>query len=421
MDKFLQNNTLVKVLAFLLAFMLWMIVSLDDQPQLTGTSQEGELTIDNVKVEAIYDEELYAIKEMDNNVQVSLTGRRALLNLNLLKADPYRVYVDLTDRGKGEHHVALQHEGFPPELQVQIIPRTVRVVLEEKEVRPFPIEIEATGRPKEGYKLGLVDIDLDEALVIAPTTVLEQVAFVKGFINVDKVDESIKRDVKLKVYDQYGNELKAEISPNVVGVDVEVISPSVKVPVKLNLSNELPQGLSLTGIETALREVEIFAPLKPLENLTELEVTIDLSQISSTKNLAYEIPLERDWTRTEPSEIGITIKVGATVQRTFNTIPIKIEGLEEGMEFQFLSPENGLLGMDIAGTRERLDQLKVDEMGATIDLSGLSVGEHVVNVTYTLPENLKALQPNIDVRINIQSADEAQAASADASEEKEGE
>lgn len=421
MDKVLQNNNVVKGLAFLLAFMLWMIVSLDDPQPLTGTAQDGELTIDNVKVEALYDEELYAIIEMDSSVQVSLTGRRALLNLNMLRADPYRLYVDLTDRGNGEHHVTVQYDGFPPELQVQIIPRTIRVVLEEKEVKSFPVEIEITGSPKEGYKLGQTDIDLDEVLVIAPSTVLEQVAFVKGFVNVDNADKSVKKDVNLKVYDQHGNELIAELSPNVVEVDIEVISPSVKVPVKLNLTNELPEGLSLTGVKTALREVEIFAPLKALENLTELEVTIDLSQINSTKSLAYEIPLDKDWIRTEPSVVDIEIKVGATIQKTFSAIPIHIAGLEDGMEVQFLSPENSLLRMDITGTRERLDQFNVNEIGASIDLSGLSTGEHEVKVSYNLPENLKALQPNINVRVNIQSAEEAQEASADTSEEKEGE
>lgn len=422
MDKFLQNNTVVKGVAFLLAFMLWMIVSLDDQPQLTGTSQQGEMTIDNVRVEALYDEELYAIKEMENNVQVLLSGRRALLNLNLLRADPYRVYVDLTGREKGEHYVTLQHEGFPPELRVQIIPRTIRVVLEEKEVSPFAVEIEATGRPKEGFRVGQIVIDPDEVLVIAPSTVLEQVAFVKGFVNVEKADESMTRNVNLKVYDQYGNELNAEVSPSVVEVEVQMISPSVKVPVKLNIINELQQGISLTGIEAALKEVEIFAPTKALENLKELEITIDLSKINSTQNLVYEIPLERDWIRTEPSQVDIEVKVGTTIQRSFANIPIKIEGLEDGMELQFISPENGLLRIDIEGTRERLDLLRVEEIEPSIDVSGLSPGEHVVNVTTILPPNLKVAQPNINVRINILSAEEARETTVDVSEEeKEGE
>jgi YbbR domain-containing protein len=420
MDNFLQNNTVVKGIAFLLAFMLWMIVSLDDQPQSSIRQQEGELTIDNVKVEAIYDEELYAIMEMEDTVQILLSGRRALLNLNMLKMDPYRVYADLTGLEAGEHRVTLQYEGFPTELRVDIIPRSIRVVLEEKELKPFNVLIESTGRPKEGFKVGEPITSPDQVHVIAPSTVLEQISFVKGFVNVDKAEDTITTNVNLKVYDQHGNEIEAEVSPDVIEVEVPIISPSVRVPLKINWINDLPQGVSFVGIDTKLREIEVFAPLDVLEDVTEVQATIDLSTVNTTQALSYEIPLEKGWTRTNPARAEIKVRVGATLERTFSNILIAPVGLGEEFKLEFIDPQDGRLDMDILGSRERLDQLNASDIQASIDLSGLSEGEHVLDLNYILPAHLQASQATISVRVNIQRVDGSQETIADVNEEENG-
>lgn len=418
MDKFLENNTVAKGIAFLLAFMLWMIVSLDDQPQSPIRQQEGEITIDNVKVEAIYDEELYSIMELDDTVQVLVSGRQSLLNLNMLKADPYRVYVDLTGLGAGEHRVQLKYEGFPAELRVEIIPRFVRVVLEEKELKPFPVLIETRGDQKEGFKLGVPVIAPEEVHVIAPSSILEQVAFVKGFVDVDDAADTITTNVNLKVYDKQGNELIAEVSPDVVEVEIPMTSPSVRVPLKINWINELPEGISFAGFDSNVKEVEVFAPLNVLEGVNEIQATVDLAKIDRTQTLPYDIQLEKGWLYVEPNQAHIEVRVGATLERTYSNIPIRVVGLRDTFEMEFIDPQDGELSMDILGSKERLDQVGVSDIQASIDVSELSTGRHSVPLNYILPAHLEASQANIYVRVNIRQVDEAQETTTDVSEEE---
>jgi YbbR domain-containing protein len=420
MDKFLENNTVVKGIAFALAFMLWMIVSLDDQPKSPVGQQEGELNIDNVKVETIYDEELYSIMEMEDTVQVLLSGRRALLNLNMLKADPYRVYVDLTGYEAGEHRVPLKYEGFPAELRVEIIPRFVRVVLEEKELKPFKVLIETTGSAKEGFNLGVPVIDPEEVHVIAPSSILEQVAFVKGFVNVDKAAETITTNVNLKVYDQQGNEIKTEVSPAVVKVEVPVTSPSIRVPLTINWINELPEGISFIAADTKVKEVEVFAPLNVLEDVSEVQATVDLAMLDRTKTLPYDIQLEKGWIRVEPSRAQIEVRVGTTLERTYSNIPITVVGLKEELVLEFIDPQDGELTMAVLGSKERLDQIGARDIQASIDVSSLSTGRHSVPLNYILPAHLQASQANINIGVMIRQADEAQETMTDVSEEENG-
>ncbi|WP_025028896.1 CdaR family protein [Caldalkalibacillus mannanilyticus] len=418
MDKFLQNNAVIKGLAFLLAFMLWMVVTLDEQPG--STVQEGHLSMDNVKVEAVYDEELYEIMEMDYEaVQVLLTGRRALLNLNMLRADPYRVYVDLTGLSEGRHRLPVKHEGFPSELRVEIIPRFINVVIEKKEVKSFPFEIEVTGKPKEGYTVEQPKVRLDQVHVIASTTVLDRVAVVKGYVDVDRVDQSFVDQVTLRAFDRYGNELKAEVSPNEVEVSVPVKSPSKKVPFSLKLENSLPSGLSLISVELSDKEIEVFAAPKVLEKLTRIEGTLDLSKITSSTTIQYTVSKDREWQEITPKVIDIEVKVGTTQKREFLGVPIEVIGLSESYEIQFLEPTNGKLDIELLGSKEQLELIQLKDIRTSIDVSQLGPGQHNISVILNLPEHIRTSFVNRIVKVNIRPIEEVQETSGNTTEEEE--
>lgn len=421
MDKFLQNNTVIRVIAVLLALMLWLIVRMDDQTQVPVRQQTGELTIDNAKVEALYDEELYSIVEMKDNVQILLSGRRALLNLNQLKADPYRLYVDLTGLEAGSHRVPVKHEGFPSELQVEIIPSYINVVLEEKELKPFNVVIELTGSPREGFEVGTPVVNPEEVYVIAPPSVLEKVAIVKGYVNVKQADEQITQEVKVKVYDQHGNEVKAEVSPETVEVNIPVRSPSKRVPIHIQTVNELSEDLILNSIEANVSEVEVFAPLSVLEKLNEIPVTVDLSQITASGVLEYKIPEEKNWIGIDPGVIHLDIQVESVETRAFKQLQIQISSLPDDYEVQFLDPISGRLDILVSGRAQELQKLKAGDIAVGVNLKNLAPGEHRVPVELHVPDQLIVSETDREINLKIIDTRESLETDAEPNEEKEGE
>jgi|GEM_PF-637944 len=412
MDRFLENNTVIKGLAFLLAFMLWMVVTLDEQPG--ATVQEGHLSMDHVKLDVVYDEEIYEVMEMDHEaVEVILSGRRALLNLSMLRSEPYRVYVDLTGLGEGKHRVPVQQEGFPTELRVEIVPRYVNVTIEKKEAKSFPLKIEVIGKPKEGYTVEPPTIELEQVHVIGPSSVLEKVSVVKGLVDVDKAEESFSETVQLQAYDRYGNKLKAEISPNEIETFVKIKSPSKRVPFKLTLENSLPTGLSLVDIKSHVSEIEVFAPLKELEKITVIEGKVDLSKITTSQTISLALPLEREWEEIHPKVVNIDIKVTPTQTRELNNIPIKVIGLDKKLDIQFVDPDNSALDLTLLGSEEKINQVNVQNLDLRIDVSQLKAGEHTVKLLMNLPEHVDSPDRNRTVKIIIKPVIEAQEASGE--------
>lgn len=419
MDKYLRNNTLVKGLAFVLALMLWLIVNMDEQPNSTLRQQFEQRTLDDVRVEVIYDEERYALKDENVTVQVLLSGNSALLNLNQLRSDPYRIYADLTGYEAGRHRVELQHEGFPSALEVEIIPSHVYLELEEKIARAFDVEIELTGQAREGYTVHTPVVYPPEVYVIAPGSVMEQVARVVGYVDLDGADERIVQEVELLVYDMDGNERDVELSQGTVEVEIPIQSPSTQVPIQLELVNELPEGLILESYELSHQQVEVHAPLHILEKIELITLSLDLETITESKTIRMDIPKDGDWIAVDPSFVEVDVTVSRADVRTFSNVPLTFGELPDGYAVEVLEPENGLLSVDIQGHPDLLDQLTLQDIVAILELSETEVGEHTMHVAIQVPESFDVLS-EIEAVVNITRVSDAES-DGDEQEQNEGE
>jgi YbbR domain-containing protein len=406
MDRLLKNNTAAKILAFILALMLWMAVGFEERGP-APTIQEGHLALTNVEVQLLYDDEIYEVMEIDiDKIQVDLTGRRALLNMNMLRNEPYRIYADLRQLDDGRHRVALQYDGFPSELNVSLNPRQVTVFIERKEPRAFPFEIEYIGNARNGYRVETAQSIEEQVFVIAPISVLERVTSVKGIVRIDRIDESFVQQVQLGVFDEEGKELRAEVSPAQIEVTIPVISPSKTVPVVLNLQNQLPDGISFVGIEPITEQVTISAPLSTLDRIGQLAVPLDLSQMSQAQRFEYTVPLERDWHGVQPAQVEVEVRVAPTQRRTLSNLPINVRGLGDGYELDFVQPTNGLWSITLSGSAVRLQSVRAMDIEPTIDLTGLSEGEHIVSIDYRYPEHVLPVNENRTVTLRIESIEE---------------
>ncbi len=401
MDKFLNNKWVMKGVAFLIALLLWTVVALDETPETNVSQTEEQMTIENVPVEPIYDEELYSLIEMQDTVQLLLSGRRSLLNASMLRSDSYRIYADLTELEAGEHMVELQHEGFPAEVDVRILPKEIRVVLEEKEARPVQVDIELEGELPEGYTLGKPVVSPEEVHVIAPVSILEQMDAVRGVVQLDESKETIVEEVDLEAIDAEGRTLDVEISPATVEVEVPVTSPSANVPLALNLQGELPDGLSLEEVESNVDEIEVFASEEELANLDQIEQSIDLSEITSSRTLEMDIAQQSAWEKTDPASIEVDVKVGPTRERLFSGLPIEIRGLADDHELEFIDPSSGEISLSIYGTEERVDALSDKDIVVFVDVSDVGTGEHTISATVELPQYLTYSPEDIPLKIKI--------------------
>jgi len=170
-------------------------------------------------------------------------------------------------------------------------------------------------------------------------------------------------------------------------------------------------------MDSSIDQVEVFGPLKVLERLSTIQIPIDLANISSSQVITYTIPTDKEWKLVSPAKIQIDLRVGPTQQRRVSNIPIEVVGLAKGYELQFIDPANGRVALDLLGSRERVEQVRLNQIIPSIDVSQLTPGEHTVEISFALPEFIRAVQPVQTTRIVVRSID-ARETSSEATEEE---
>lgn len=395
MDRLYNNPWFLKAIAFFVAVMLFAMVNIDqgnNQPGGLPMVTTGSYTLEEVPVNVYYSEDEYAITEITDYVQVNLRGPQNVITYMKIAPPTYEVFIDLRNLKAGTHNVNVQHEGFPNELTVvNIVPQTVRVTIEEKKTVSFPIEIDFINKTEvsEDYTIGTPIVNPVNVEITAAESVIEQVAFAKGFVDLKDVTETIEKSVAIKVYDQQGNELDIDVNPTVVDVKIPVTGPNKDVPLKLQRVGELSEGLSIRTIYTEPKDVTIYGPREIIDEIAFIEgIEIDLTEITENTILEVEVPIPEGVEEVSPAIVKVVIEVDIEETVEFEEITVEIIGLSERMDVSFVEPEVKVMTLTAKGSPSAMERLRKDDIKMYIDVNQLSIGEHTVPVQINGPQNI---------------------------------
>jgi YbbR domain-containing protein len=404
MDKWLNQPMVVRIVSVLLAIMLWFVVNGSSPNPVTTTEiTQNEIRIDNAALEVRYDERKVALLEAPQTVDLILRGSQR--DLSLFRLRDYKVYADVTGFGPGEVRVPVQFDGFPPNLHVEANPAEVRIVLEARESKSMPVDVEWLGMLPEGFQLGSPLIRPAEVRIGGGKSLLDRVVSVKAYVHLNARGEHLIQEVSLRAVDAQGNSLDVDIQPATVRVEVPIRSPRKTVPLDLQLQGRLPDGYSVSAVEMSPQEVTLIGPLAVLNKYHQYRgPTLDLTALKETQVLKLSVPIEKGLFSVEPAVIEVRVQISPSRTRVIEQLPIQVRGLPAGKEIKWLQPENGKLNLTLEGTGERLDALSANDVQVILDVSRLSEGEHRSRMEVKLPPfiQVKGLLP--EARFLLQAA-----------------
>jgi YbbR domain-containing protein len=220
MNKWLQNQLVLRVFSLALAFMLWL--SVHDTSIILPGDATYTTRIHNVPVETKYDESRFALVRMDDHVELELYGDRFALEHFPLS---YHLIVDLTHLGPGKHKVPVEVEGLPIGVNGKVSPATVEVELKEKLHKEMRVQVSFTGRKPEG--IGEPVVVPDKVLVKGTEEILDQVKTVRALVSLQNPKQTVEQTVRLQAIGERGVIRDVELYPEIVTVQVPV-HPSTK-------------------------------------------------------------------------------------------------------------------------------------------------------------------------------------------------
>lgn len=418
MDKMFNNHWVMRIIALLMALMLYVSVNIETPapkkqpgpvtsmfPSAPSESAKDTETINDIPVKTYFDQENLVVTGVPETVDVTLSGpTNALLKTKQLK--DFEIYADLQDLSIGSHRVQLKHKNISDNLEVNLNPAVITVNVEEKVTRDFPVEVDFINKSKikTGYTAQEPIVKPNVVRVTGSKTLIDGIALIKSRVNLQDADETIETESKVTVYDRDGNILPVEVYPSVVDVTVPITSPSKKLPFKLKNEGELGEGLSISNIEAVPNEVTVYGPLDVIDPLEFIDgVTVDLSKIKDDTVLNVDIPVPDGVTKVSPEKIQIKIDVEKEEEKVLEDLPVKVRGMSEGKIIQFMDPDSEALDLSVVGAPSVVTNIKPSDLELFVNVTDLSDGEHDVKVEVNGPQDIKWTLPEDEVKVKISS------------------
>ncbi|UOQ84056.1 CdaR family protein [Gracilibacillus salinarum] len=399
MNSWLEKPWVIRVVALVLSVLLFVVVAFDENVYDNddgfelpfGDTTSDTQTMEDVPVQTEIDQEKYVVSGVPETVKVSLSGSVSLVTSMVLQRN-FDVFVDLEGLEPGTHQVDLEYSGIQDRLNVYIEPQEVEVTIEERASKEFNVTMDAVNRDKveAGYEVANITTDPGKVLVTSSKSVINKIAIVKAFVDVEGFNESQTIDnVPVKVYDNQGNQLNVRIDPPTVDVEVEMSNPSKSVPITLETENELPEGIKLEETKLENEQVQIFAAESYLAELEEIKTKpIDLSKLTESGSMEVELALPSEVRKAANETVNVDVSVEKVEEQDLNDVAIQLEGEESGQTVSFVEPDSNVMNITMSGYPSDLEQISPEDLQLLVDVGGLGPGEHEVPIELITPDDV---------------------------------
>ena len=397
MKKRLLNNFSLKLISFLLAFFLWLLVVNMSNPLIEG-SKEVELEIVNADIL----EEAGQTYEIVGKSTVTVRYSVATLDAYKIQASDFRAYIDLADLYDVTGAVPVNLEMVANQGLIsspRVKPEVVHVETEDLQRKRFDLRVSTTGEPEEGYELGTVTLDPEYLYINGAVSQVGQISSVGVEIDVAGANANVNGSVQPVFYDANGNRLSVSdrITYDVpeIGYEVEVLKVK-SLPLDFQVTGTVAEGYRYAGLNSDVQSVPV-AGLK--SNLSSLStITVDDPQLN-VQGATQSKTVTIDLTQYIPDNVTIvggrteavvTMDVEKLDTRVFTLHLEDVEqtGASQDYDYHF-SPET--VEVTVQGLKDDLDAMSEEDLNAVLDLHGQTSGTREGTLDFQVDEGLEIL------------------------------
>lgn len=182
------------------------------------------VNLGEVSIETQIDESKYQVTGVPSNVEVTLSGEAADVQIYRQQHANLKIDLDLRQYPAGTYTLDLELEDLPANISASITPASVNCTITEKEVRSYSISPELlVGQGQTASDFDTPTLDVNSVKITATQDVLNSIRFVRAIVDVSSFTngESTQIQANIVAYDGDGNRLQVEIEPKTVNATVK--------------------------------------------------------------------------------------------------------------------------------------------------------------------------------------------------------
>ena len=430
LGKKLMNNFGLKLLAILLAIVLWMVVINIDDPAVRKT-----MTLSVTMKNQDYITEMGKYMDIlgdSNTVTFMYTTKRGIWE-NISSTD-FSATADLKKieaKENGTYRVPVIVSAIRNASQITIESKQLylEVTLEDLGKKQFQIKANTSGTVADGCALGNVTIDNANVVQVSgPVSLVNAIDSVVATVNVDGMSADITDNVVPVFYDVNGEVIdttKLEKSIDTVNITAQILNTK-DIPLELSYMGEPEAGYCLTEVLSNPKTVRVKGTAATLNTLDRVVVpaeVLDLTGVTSdvekTIDISTYLPEGVSLVISSDAKVNITAKIEEMETKEFR-IPISnitAAGLKTGYQLAYAEK---YLNVSIRAGRTALGYLNSANITGTIDVENLKEGTHTVTVILELDRTIYEIS-DVVTEISITHVSESETGNTENNSEANGE
>jgi YbbR domain-containing protein len=402
-DRLLFNPKNSKLVSFALATILYVAINFNIGEIIFETPITSGVTIDNVPVSVISNEEVYEISGIPTQVTAYVIGD--LSDIALIRTQrAYSVVADLTGLLEGTHEVRLTPKDFSSRVEVALSQSSAVVTIRKKVSQNFNLEFDYINTDKMNQEFVLSQPILSDSQVIirASQETLQSIGIVKALIDASGANVDFVQQAPIVAYDQFGNKMNVNIIPSTVQVQVGVSSPNRTVAIQVVPNGDVPNGLAIESIILDQDLVTIFGQESVLNSIETVLVPIDASTLVGNTTLVADIPLPSGIKKTSITRVNMQITLAESQKTVVNDVFIQYINNVKGYRFTLINPDDTKTSIEVVGTETNLLNISPDDFYVYFDMEKIEEGEQdVVLILRSFKSLVKASLVKQTIRINV--------------------
>lgn len=409
-NKLFLTNFPLKLLGFVLAVVLWLILNNTQDPVITS-SVTVPITYDE---SGLAEENMVAISKPSSiTIPVKLHRSR----LRYLSSDDFTVTADLTEvigevkEAPESSKISIEIVKTPSANYIQSweYPQSqgyVRVVLDTLKSASYLVQFNITKELPEGYQVGTLSSDPSRVTVSGPTSAFSSLAAVKATVDLSTISDGGSVTAPLALYD--GN------NRTLTGSSLTLSQDTVEVTVGLNQTKEISisiagssgvpaDGYVVSKVDYTPKLLTISGSKTALANISTISIPSEELDITGANgNKTFEIAIDPylpegiSLYEGQSGTISVTIELEQLQTRSFqvNATQFSFINTRDDYDYELIDQT---LTLTLQALEADLDSFHPETLQGTIDVGGLAAGEYInlpvtlaLDSAYTMTEDLTA-------------------------------
>lgn len=406
----IQKNYRSLVLAFLLAFVFWIIVSV----QISNNIEDkvNGIPIETQVTEYMSQNNLQIISDIKDTANITIEGKR--YDISGLASTDFTATVNLSSiRGAGTYELPIQVEAKSNRkcTILETVPSTVTIDIDEIITKEFPVRGIADISLPEGYYADeIVTIPQTIALTGSASTInkIQRVEAQSTYHG--EISESRQTGSDIIFYGAGDSKIPADnIQKSVDTVSVSIpIYKQKELPLSLTVIN-YPSNFDVDSLKFEIqpKTLTVASPDETIDNLSELSIgSIDISDIQLEKNSFIPIVLPdgyKNLSGNNTARVEWKLDSYRTNDFTIGRDSINIINKPDNFNVNLIT---NALTITLMGPTERISEISPSDITVTLNLLGAALheGSQDISVSIQIKGSSQQCWASGDYRVTVNAS-----------------